>query len=537
MKKNILLTIGSAVAALVLSGCSNFLEVEKYGASTTWKSQEDVERAVAALWSNVSNDAEGVTGRGIMWFECCSDNITVGRPQTQGNQIRDFKMTPDNGRDARDTWPAMYQINAKANNIIKVVPGMDLDPKFKNKALGTAYFWRGLAMLWIAPYYGDNGPNGGIPLITDATEPVDMDGPRPASVLMNYDQIIKDMKQAAEILPCFSELSEDEYGMPHKAACWAFAARAALYASQWNKEYYNTVLDMTAKVMALTGDDKRDLYKDASGNSFASLWTRQNNFCCEYLFSLLGNAVDGPKFHGMSFQQDGWGIYNTWGYYQPTYGLWAAYDEADQRRDATILFPGQHIQFVGRDVYYGSANYNIASETGMTFRKFMSPWENADCIGKEVNTNGNNASNTLGMCLMRYADVLLMRAEALIALNGEGNSEAKQLLGQIRSRAGLAADNAGDWAELKLQRRLELAFEFMPSRHIDLIRWGDAKETYAKPTQKITSHYDAATKTVVIDGPVNFDEGRIFDPVVNQVFPIPARAFSGSVNLKQNQGY
>ena len=536
MKKNILLTIG-ILAAIMLSGCSNFLDVEKYGASTTWETQEDVERAVYALWSNVSNDAEGVTGRGIMWFECCSDNITVGRPQTQGNQIRDFKMTPDNGRDARDTWPAMYQINAKANNIIKAVPDMDLDANFKKKALGAAYFWRGLAMLWIAPYYGDNGPNGGIPIILDTTEPVDMDSPRPASVIMNYEQIIQDMKKAAEYCPLLSELADEEYGMPHKAACWAFAARAALYATQWDKSYYDVVLDMTSKVMALTGSDKRDLYTDASENQFASLWTKENNFSCEYLFSLLGNAVDGPKFHGMSFQMDGWGLYNTWGYYQPTYGLWSAYEEADIRRDATILFPGQHIRFVGRDVYYGSSAYSIASETGMTFRKFMSPWKEADCKGKDVNTNGNNASNTLGMCLIRYADVLLMRAEALIAKNGEGNSEAKELIGKIRSRAGLSADNSATWTELKLQRRLELAFEFMPSRHIDLIRWGDAKETYAKPTQKIVSHYDYDTGTVVVDGPANFDEGRTFDPVVNQVFPIPSRAFDGAVNLKQNQGY
>ena len=167
----------------------------------------------------------------------------------------------------------------------------------------------------------------------------------------------------------------------------------------------------------------------------------------------------------------------------------------------------------------------------------MSPWREADCKGKEVNTNGDNASNTLGMCLMRYADVLLMKAEAMIALNGEGDATAKELLGKIRQRAGLAATNDASWKELKLQRRLELAFEFMPSRHIDLIRWGDAKETYAKPTQKVVSHYDYSSNTVVIDGVQNFDEGRTFDPVINQVFPIPAKAFDGTINLKQNIGY
>ena len=84
----------------------------------------------------------------------------------------------------------------------------------------------------------------------------------------------------------------------------------------------------------------------------------------------------------------------------------------------------------------------------------------------------------------------------------------------------------------------------MPSRHIDLIRWGDAKETYAKPTQKMKFHVDwdgnwsnYYTAPVVIDGPENYDEGRTFDPEINQVFPIPAKAFDGTINLKQNIGY
>lgn len=257
-----------------MSGCSDFLEVTKYGASTTWETKDDVDRAVAALWSNVSNDSEGVTGRGIMWLECCSDNITVGRPQGEANQIRDFKMSPSNGRDVKDTWGAMYQINAKANNIIKVVPTMkNLDKKYIDQTVGTAYFWRGLSMLWIAPYYGDNGPNGGIPIILDTTEPVDMDSPRPASVIMNYDQIIKDMAKAAELLPYFSQIPENEYGKPHKAACWAFAARAALYATQWNKDYYKKVSDYCDKVMQITGADKRELYT-AGSNPFADLWTK-----------------------------------------------------------------------------------------------------------------------------------------------------------------------------------------------------------------------------------------------------------------------
>lgn len=535
---------------ITLTSCENFLETTKYGASTEWKTREDIDKAITALYSFTSNNSEGVSGRGIVWFDCCSDNMTVGRNEPEADQIRNFMMAPSNGCDVKDTWGAMYEVNAKANNIIKVVPTMNLDAAYVERALGTAYFFRGLAMLWLAPYYGDNGFNGGIPIILDTTEPAQMDAPRPTSVLMNYDQIISDFRIAASKLPYFSELDKNDYGLPHKAAAWAFAARAALYAAQFDQSYYNTVIELCDMVMEIDGADKRDLFDDHTDEAFHNLWRREQNFGCEYLFSLLGSPIDGPKFHGMSFQNGGWGLYNHWGYFQPTLSLWEAFEEGDIRRDATILYPGQHMQFVGCNILFGGEGeytdrwgytsmklYDIASDTGMTFRKFLSPWEKADCKGTEVSSNGNNASNTLGTCLIRFADVLLMKAEALIWLKGEGNDEAKQLLNRIRKRARLPENSTATKAELKNQRRCELAFEFMPSRHLDLVRWGDAKEVYAKPTRRVNSHWDQDKKEVVIDAPSNYDSGRKFDPQINQVFPIPVRAFEGTVNLMQNKGY
>ena len=229
--KKILIIASLALCCSLLASCEDFLDTKKYGAKTDWETQEDVEKALVALFSFNTNDAEGVTGRGITWFECCSDDMTVGRPQGEAEDIRNFRMSPSNGRDVKNNWKIMYEVNAKANNIIKVVPTMNLDNAFKTKATGTAYFFRGFAMLWLSPYYGDNGPNGGIPIILDTTEPAAMDSPRPASVLQNYDQIISDLREAGERLPLFSQLAPQEYGMPHKAAAWAFAARAALYAA------------------------------------------------------------------------------------------------------------------------------------------------------------------------------------------------------------------------------------------------------------------------------------------------------------------
>ncbi|WP_181214392.1 RagB/SusD family nutrient uptake outer membrane protein [Phocaeicola faecicola] len=519
--------------AVSLSSCQDFLEFEPYGLEGSvnfWKTENDVQKALNAFHEFTYK--EGVTGRGLMWFENCSDNIVTGRPQAEADQIKNFQMSAGNGRDAKETWPAMFQLNAKANDVLRNVPGMAISEEMKNKAIGQAHFYRAFAYLWLAPFYGDNGPNGGIPIITENTPTAELDQPRPSSVLANYDMIIQDMEEAGNLLPYFSQLPSEDYGRPHKAAAWAFAARAALYAAQYDAKYYNTVIDYCDRIINLTGEDKRGLYPD-----FSRLFRQENNFCEEYVFSLLGNAIEGPKFHGMSFQNGGWGLYNTWGYFQPTLELYKAYEKGDVRRDATILYPGNHITFVGEDIHFGVNPSGISSTSGMTFRKFISSWESRNSIGNTVNPNSNNSSNVLGMVLIRYADVLLMKAEALIWSQGEGNTEAKALLNRIRKRAGLPENSQATKAQLKNERRCELAFEFQPSRHIDLVRWGDAQQAYSKPLHgiKVTLRTDG-TGIDHIDE-IEIWASRTFNPKVHHVFPIPSTEISRSKNLTQNKGY
>jgi hypothetical protein len=275
------------------------------------------------------------------------------------------------------------------------------------------------------------------------------------------------------------------------------------------------------------------------------LFTPENNFSQEYIFSILGNILSGPKFHGMSGQQNGWTIneknYNTWGYYQPTAELYESYTaEGDAvRRNATILVPGQHIQWLGEDCHFGVNPEGISSTTRIMCRKFMSIFAPSNARGTTLGDYKDNPCNTLGTVVMRYADVLLMKAEALIWRDGEGNATAKDLLNRIRKRAGLPENSPATKAALKKERRLELSFEFLPSRHFDLVRWGDAQTTYAKPLHGYKRPSSAA------DYPdfskwdkVEAWTVRNFDPVKNQIFAIPQNAINSTGGvLKQNIGY
>jgi hypothetical protein len=519
---------------LLLSGCEK--ELAPYGPVSSenfWKTEEDVLSALDAFYDYTY--WEETTGRGHFWYENCSDNMITGRTNATAEQYKNFTMGATTGY-LNELWPRIYQLIAKANDVLRYVPAMTTIPQsLKDRAIGQAHFFRAYGYLWIAPWYGDGGVNGGIPIITEETPATDLDVPRPASVLDNYSMIIEDFRQAGNLLPSFSQLAAADYGRPYKGAAWAFAARAALYAAQWDPAYFSVVIEMCDNVIGMTGADRRDLYPD-----FTKLFTIENNFCQEYIYSILGNKNDGPKFHGMGFQNGGFGIYNTWGYYQPTAELYEAYEAGDIRRDATILTPGQHITFIGNDIHWAVNPAEISSPSAMTFRKFMSVFEPADCLGKTVNTSGDNQSNELGTCVMRYADVLLMKAEALIWKNGEGDPAAKDLLNRIRKRAGLPENSQATRQDLKKERRLELAFEFLPSHHFDLVRWGDAQATYARPLHG----YEIKFKTAG-DNPYVFDPStqkevwpaRTFDPAKNHVFPIPADAINSSKNLIQNKGY
>ena len=196
---NIKQIMACTLVGVMLNGCG--LEYEPYGVQGSvnfWKTEADVNKALDAF--HAFTYEEGLTGRGMMWFENCSDNLVTGRPNAEAAQIKNFQMSASNGRDAKDNWPTMYQLIAKANDVLRNVPNMDISANLKSVAVGQAHFYRGFAYLWLAPYYGDNGPNGGIPIVTENTPTTDLDQPRPASVLANYDMILDDMDKAAESL-------------------------------------------------------------------------------------------------------------------------------------------------------------------------------------------------------------------------------------------------------------------------------------------------------------------------------------------------
>ena len=188
------------------------------------------------------------------------------------------------------------------------------------------------------------------------------------------------------------------------------------------------------------------------------------------------------------------------------------YDAADKRRDATWLYKGNQTNGGGYDVT--DAPYNpVFDESLYSTRRAL--YDGARIWKWHYQTDGQLISDQTSMdndfVLFRYADVVLMYAEALVRQNRA--AEAVQLadLQKIRTRAGLPVYSAADLTldELLDERGRELAWEGW--RRQDLIRFGKYNDAWwAKPTAS---------------------------PATKRLFPIPTTVLAANPRLSQNPGY
>jgi hypothetical protein len=376
----------------------------------------------------------------------------------------------------------------RCNVVLQEVPGMDIDENIKNRILGEAYFLRGLYHFILVRYFGD------IPLILKPQTPGDDLRPSRTDKDIVYEQIIEDLTMAMDLLPAKSTYSSSDLGRAAKGAAAGLLAKVYLTLGDWEQ-----VVTLTDEVTSLGytlnpnyGDNFDVLNKNSQESLFEiqyisdageDFWSNENQASWLSTFT-------GPRNSDM--------VAGGWGWNQPYQEFIDAYEEGDLRKDVTILYEGCP-QFDGQD-------YDPAySTTGYNLRKFL--------VTKSESATYDNSP--LNFPVLRYADVLLMKAEALNNLNR--TSEAEVPLNAVRKRAGLPAVTGlsqNEFREKVLhERRMELAFE--GQRWFDLIRidggqWGlDFLHSIGK---------------------LNASEKYL-------LFPIPLKEIESNPNLSQNPGY
>ncbi|WP_316820982.1 RagB/SusD family nutrient uptake outer membrane protein [Pedobacter gandavensis] len=499
-----------AIAALaVLSSCKQQLDIVPEGAPSAqnfWKTPEDAIKAENGLYEKYND--ENFYGRGMFWFINASDDMVTGRNKPEADNIKNFNKTYVGGGYTETQWSMRYAVIKRANDIIKNVPAIQMDENLKKQVIGDAYFNAALVYFQLAANYGNE--KAGVPIVdleTDASKAI----PRAKNVNENYDYIIQLFLKAADQLPYFKDMKATDYGKAHKTAAWAYLSKVYLY----KKDYPNAV--KYADMVINSGQHELVTTK------FSDVFKAANNWSKEYIWSVVctpngGGTGWGSKLPGVMLTNKGWGIYNGWGYYLPTKELYDSFEANDQRREATILKTGDKFFYFGQE---RSFTKDGGATSDYQFKKYMEPFSYENPIPTHVNPNGDNGTTDLNVPLMRYAEVLLIKAEAAIMSSGAGAGDTE--LNKIRLRAGLLAKSGMNLADLKRERRSELAGEWA-DRHRDLVRWGDAQAIYALPL------HDSQGNVIW--------PSRAFNPEVHDVWAVPQREIDNSAGvITQNPGW
>jgi starch-binding outer membrane protein, SusD/RagB family len=470
--------------ALIAPSCSDFLEEKPKDRTATenfYVTSQDALSAVNAIYAHLNSqsfDTFGGVYHSSFWVAIglASDEMLNNQAgQVSLDQLSSFTYGPDN-TTVYDVWKQHYKAVTLANIAIERIPPIEMDETLKVRLLNEAKFLRGLLYFDLVRMFGR------IPLVLKEIEPTT---PTVADVDAIYTQIITDLTDA-ENLPADQA---DGRGRATKGAAKALLAKVYLT----RKDYTNCA----AKTQEVIDLGAYDLWDD-----YADIYKISNRGKNEAIFSVgFGDAGGSITFWEVSQFHvrllpaalvNAGVTTNTLGWQVPTSALAAAYDPNDERSRVT-LFNSFNETVAGTD-------YNVPFDK-YYFRKYWDVTVPGEFQAKESNQD---------FPILRYADVLLMHAEALNELGQSG--DAHDYLNMVRERAGLddlsGLSKTGFLDAVLNERRLEFAAE--GHRWFDLVRTGKLETAvpFAKPgVSPQPNHY---------------------------LFPIPQRERDLNANLPQN---
>ena len=544
MKKNILLF--AMAASLLTTSCSDFLDVQPEGNATTdqyFMNDQQAIDAVDALYERFHQEV--LYGRDLFDEQIGANDVVWGRT-CAFSTLATFEYTGDEDPLA-DTFDALYVVMARSNWVIEQLLNKQKSTalsEVETRSLGEAYFTRGWAHFLIAYRYGLD--EQGVPFVRYEDFPNGYDNsipPQRESVMENYRLIIEDMDKAMEYLPRFEEYDASNQGRAHDAAAVAFKVKVYAYWATWDETKWQDVINLVNDLETTYGRDLADTFAQLYSSDFADYWNK------EYLWSIPstgGAEGGGSKFPGVILQYQGWGKYNGWGQLKPTYDIYEEMlkdGEGNDRIVRSILEYNQEFQYFGEAMrFYDPSEI----ESGFMINKYMEPFGFADPLENGyVNTNGDFGTARVNFPVIRFAEMLLFRAEAYLMTNQA--DLATNDLNRIRNRSNLnPLDHTATMTDLYHERRCELAFEF--TDHLfDLKRWhrssnAEIKELAAdelNASHRVRNYVNRSdpesSYTIGVYG--DYMNKRPYDDHY-MVFPYPSNQLVNSNGLlNQNPGY
>jgi hypothetical protein len=325
----------------------------------------------------------------------------------------------------------------------------------KSVLLAEAKFLRAYYYFELVKFFGD------VPLIIDKRIGIEEAKGLPRSPASEvYAQIENDLIDAASILPWTAAVK----GKATRGAALALLGKAYLYQKKYI-EAANTLDEVRNSGIYGLIENYADLFSVNNENNSETVFDVQytglegGSYGC--LVCLEGNAA--PGFHGI--RQYNGPVYGDGNSYNlPTQALYDAFAPIDPRRGHTIL---DIEAFIAAQANPESITYAIGAggHTGFYNNKYIKRQG-------EIGLPDNDLTSPVNYRVIRYADVLLMAAEAHYHIGN--NSIAQQLVNQVRTRAGVPGVSVNSLDVIYKERRYELSGE--GHRFFDLVRTGQAKD-------------------------------------------------------------
>jgi len=451
---------------LLFISCQDFLDVKPLGNAIEGDLKTGtLEGQAFGLYANFrgngNNDAYGgMTGLPLAFVAGIrSDDADKGYDESN---TRIYKSRGDDYQyDANDTWLMQqywsdhYRFIVDCNQLIYFADSLKLTDQPSLINVAEARFFRAYAYFDLVRTYGE------VPLNLTASSNFGSGNIPKSAVSAIYNQIDVDLTYAATHLPTKNYWGDKYPGRLTNGAAKTLAAKTKLYRQDWAGAL------ASCEEVIISGE--YSLY-----NSYSEMFTEVGELCNESILEIQNYVNDNGSVAVFGSYTERAGIRGTgifdqgWGWNTPSQALVNAYETGDPRKTATILFRGS------TDGY------------GNTLPESLElPYWNRKTYGDPARAKKTNFRKAIwvNVRLLRYADVLLMAAEAANELGGEANTtKALGYLEQVRARA--RGNNATILppvtttvkselrAAIKHERRVEFGMEF--ERFYDLVRWGDA---------------------------------------------------------------
>ncbi|QNF33223.1 RagB/SusD family nutrient uptake outer membrane protein [Adhaeribacter swui] len=494
------------------TSCKDFLDENPPSNLTPNNFYTIPDHAEAALVAVYADLRLGYDGAGIFSSSWQMLEAPTGTSTTETAQNSDlnnlYSLVYDgNTQHIINWWNGMYRIIANANLLLAKVPGITpMDEGQKNRVLGQARFLRAWAYFNAVRLWGD------VPLITEPQTIESADFfPTRAPQEQVYNLIIEDLKAAeAAGLPWM-----DASGKASTAAVKSQLARVYLtmagYPLNKGTEYYKLAADKAYEVITYANANPgeinlfptyMDVHRESTENKLEHI------FMIQYNTLVAGNPMENmfPNFKPVTYAGPG-GTGST----IPTPEFYKSYEPGDLRAK-------------NQEGYFYTSYYTNGN--GAPFDL------GAPYIFKHFNTTSSgfagvagSRNNNLNVPLIRYAEVLLMYAEAQNELGGP-TPEAYAAFKRIRDRAQLTTPDLGTYSQASFREAVwrerwhELAYE--------QITWFDMVRL-RKVYNETTNQFDEFVG--------HQNQGRFPLQERHLLFPIPIPEIQNSPNLVQNPGY